>query len=91
MPGFVERLRTPDGLHNSARPIERKNHRYSTSIFFGKEFDCMNQNHKVRPSLPHVALVVETSTAFGRAILGGIAQYVREYGPWTVYIEQRSL
>jgi LacI family transcriptional regulator len=51
----------------------------------------MNQNHRVRPPLPHVALVVETSTAFGRAILGGIAQYVREYGPWTVYIEQRSL
>ncbi len=42
-------------------------------------------------SFPHVALIVETSTAFGRAILDGISQYVRERGPWTVYIEQRSL
>ena len=41
--------------------------------------------------LPHVALIVETSTAYGRAILSGISQYVREHGPWTVYIEQRSL
>ena len=41
--------------------------------------------------LPHVALIVETSTAFGRAILEGISQYVHEHGPWTVYIEQRSL
>lgn len=44
-----------------------------------------------RFALPHVALIVETSTAYGRAILSGISQYVREHGPWTVYIEQRSL
>ena len=43
------------------------------------------------PPLPHVALIVETSTAYGRAILSGISQFVREHGPWTVYIEQRSL
>jgi LacI family transcriptional regulator len=36
-------------------------------------------------------LIVETSTAYGRSILSGISQYVREHGPWTVYIEQRSL
>jgi LacI family transcriptional regulator len=44
-----------------------------------------------RLALPHVALIVETSTAYGRSILSGISQYVRECGPWTVYIEQRSL
>ena len=38
-----------------------------------------------------MALIVETSTAFGRAILDGVSQYIREHGPWTVYIEQRSL
>ncbi len=48
-----------------------------------------SRSHVLR--LPHVALIVETSTAFGRAILEGISQYVREHGPWTVYIEQRSL
>jgi LacI family transcriptional regulator len=49
------------------------------------------ENRKRRSALPHVALIVETSTAYGRAILSGISQYVREHGPWTVYIEQRSL
>src|SRR5262245_91893 len=29
--------------------------------------------------------------AYGREILWGVAQYVWECGPWTVYIEQRSL
>ncbi len=52
----------------------------------------MAENRRRRPfALPHVALIVETSTAYGRAILSGISQYVREHGPWTVYIEQRSL
>jgi LacI family transcriptional regulator len=51
----------------------------------------MAENRKRRSVLPHVALIVETSTAYGRAILSGISQYVREHGPWTVYIEQRSL
>jgi LacI family transcriptional regulator len=52
----------------------------------------MAENRRRRSSaLPHVALIVETSTAYGRAILSGISQYVREHGPWTVYIEQRSL
>ena len=52
----------------------------------------MAENRRRRRSaLPHVALIVETSTAYGRAILSGISQYVREHGPWTVYIEQRSL
>ncbi len=52
----------------------------------------MNRSsHAQKTPFPHVALIVETSTAFGRAILDGISQYIREHGPWTVYIEQRSL
>jgi LacI family transcriptional regulator len=38
-----------------------------------------------------VALVIETSLASGRDILRGIARYVREYGPWSIYHEPRSL
>jgi LacI family transcriptional regulator len=38
-----------------------------------------------------VACIVETSMAYGREILWGVAQYLRESSPWTVYIEQRSL
>ncbi len=41
--------------------------------------------------IPHVALILETSTAYGRAIIRGATRYIREAGPWTVYIEQRSL
>jgi LacI family transcriptional regulator len=51
----------------------------------------MAEHRSRRSALPHVALIVETSTAYGRSILSGISQYVREHGPWTVYIEQRSL
>jgi LacI family transcriptional regulator len=44
-----------------------------------------------RFALPHIALIVETSAAYGGAILAGVSQYLHECGPWTVYIEQRSL
>jgi len=40
---------------------------------------------------PHVAFILETSMAHGREILHGVAEYVRENGPWTVYLDQRSL
>ena len=39
---------------------------------------------------PHIALVIETSLASGRDILRGIARYVREYGPWSIYHEPRQ-
>jgi len=44
-----------------------------------------------RTGPPHVALIVETSLAYGRGLLQGIGQYIRENGPWSVYLEQRSL
>jgi LacI family transcriptional regulator len=34
---------------------------------------------------------VETSLAPGREILRGIARYIREYGPWSTFLEPRSL
>lgn len=40
---------------------------------------------------PRVALIVETSLASGRDILRGIARYVREQGPWSIYHEPRAL
>lgn len=41
--------------------------------------------------IPQVLLLVETSRAYGRAIMEGIGQYVRERGPWSVYFEERGL
>jgi len=40
---------------------------------------------------PRVALVIETSTSFGRTLLGGIAAYIRENRPWAVYFGERSV
>jgi LacI family transcriptional regulator len=44
-----------------------------------------------RSGPPHVALIVETSTVFGRRVLRGVSLYVRENGPWSIYVEQRSI
>jgi LacI family transcriptional regulator len=38
-----------------------------------------------------VALIVETSTVFGRRVLRGVSLYLRENGPWSIYLEQRSI
>jgi LacI family transcriptional regulator len=43
------------------------------------------------PTIPHVALVIETSMAYGRGLLRGISQYVTEHGYWSIYVDQRSL
>jgi LacI family transcriptional regulator len=40
---------------------------------------------------PHVALLIETSLASGRDILRGIARYVREHTPWSLYHEAHGL
>ena len=60
----------------------------------GKKF---NTKAKARSSaikrgiLPRVALIVETSTLFGRRLLSGIAQYMRENGRWSVYFTDRAV
>jgi LacI family transcriptional regulator len=47
---------------------------------------CRNPTHP-----PHVALLIETSLASGRDILRGIARYVRENAPWSLYHEAHGL
>jgi len=44
-----------------------------------------------RRSRPHVALFVESSLEYGRGVLRGIASYLRERGPWSIFLEQREL
>jgi len=44
-----------------------------------------------RSDPPRVALIIETSTSFGRRLLSGIAAYIRENRPWSVYFGQRSV
>ena len=38
-------------------------------------------------AVPHVAVLVETSTGWGRQLIRGIAAYTREYGPWNTWID----
>lgn len=40
---------------------------------------------------PHVALIIETATAYGRHILHGINRYLRTHQAWSVYLEQHDL
>src|SRR5580700_2678372 len=40
---------------------------------------------------PLVALMVESSRAYGRGLLHGIAEYVRLHGPWSIYLAERGL
>jgi LacI family transcriptional regulator len=41
--------------------------------------------------IPHVALLVETSHGYGRAVLQGIMQYLSEKGPWSLYFRPQGL
>jgi LacI family transcriptional regulator len=44
-----------------------------------------------RTERPRVALLVESSRAYGRGILAGVAKYVREHEPWSVFYQELSL
>lgn len=40
---------------------------------------------------PKVALLIESSRAYGRGLLRGIAAYVRDHRSWSTYVEPRGL
>ncbi|HYO09869.1 MAG TPA: DNA-binding transcriptional regulator, partial [Tepidisphaeraceae bacterium] len=40
-----------------------------------------------RPSLKHVALIVESAIAPRRSMLAGVARYIQEHEPWAVYLK----
>src|SRR5271170_5369924 len=42
-------------------------------------------------SRPRVALLIESSRAYGRGTLLGVAKYLREHRPWAVFLQERSL
>lgn len=39
---------------------------------------------------PQVALLIETSNAYARGLLEGITAYVREHGPWSIYLSEHG-
>ncbi len=40
---------------------------------------------------PRVALMIETSTVYGRNLLQGITRYLRSHRDWSIYLEQREV
>ena len=44
-----------------------------------------------RARTPQVALLLETSTEYGRGLLRGILRYSRLHGPWSMYVAPRHL
>jgi LacI family transcriptional regulator len=40
---------------------------------------------------PRVALIVETSTSWGRRTIEGVIDYCRHHGPWSLYLEPRGI
>ena len=44
------------------------------------------------PQLTHrrVALLVETSKAFGRGVLRGVSRWLCEHEPWSLYADERG-
>lgn len=42
-------------------------------------------------SIPHVALLIETSREYARGLLRGVARYHQEYGPWSIFFEPHGL
>src|ERR1700722_13655867 len=50
-----------------------------------------NIRHPLRgKSRPQVALLIETSNAYARGLLEGVAAYVREHRPWSIYLSEHG-
>jgi LacI family transcriptional regulator len=41
-------------------------------------------------TLRNVALLIETSNAYARGLLRGIVSYIREFGPWSIYLAEHG-
>jgi LacI family transcriptional regulator len=41
--------------------------------------------------IPRVAVWIETSRGYGRGLIRGVADYVREHGPWSIYFTPHGL
>lgn len=45
----------------------------------------------IRKSVPRIALWVDTSTGWGRRLIGGVMDWSRQNGPWHLWVEPHSL
>jgi LacI family transcriptional regulator len=40
---------------------------------------------------PRVALLIESSRAYGRGTLMGVSKYIRQHGPWSIFFQDQGL
>ena len=52
--------------------------------------NCVNMKNLVSPRNRHVGLLIESSRAYGRGLLRGIARYIRTHRHWTVSVQVRG-
>jgi LacI family transcriptional regulator len=71
-------------VKSSTRPGARRLKHVGT----GDDVDAKSQE---TPGLKHVALLVETTGAYGRGLIQGIAKYNREHGNWSTYFRPHAL
>lgn len=43
-----------------------------------------------KPEMPHVAVLVDTATGWGRRLVRGVINYSRSHGPWYLWIQSRG-
>src|SRR4051794_27349172 len=46
---------------------------------------CPSNTRRLEPNAPRVALLIESSNAYGRGLLAGVEEYIRDHEPWSVY------
>ena len=51
----------------------------------------LSRAERAMPKVPQVALLIETSRAYGRGVLLGINGYLRAHGPWSIYVHTNDL
>jgi LacI family transcriptional regulator len=51
----------------------------------------MGSTHDASATPPLVAVILDAARPYDRLIIGGIAQYVREHEPWSLYVEEDPL
>ena len=55
-----------------------------------KTLRATRPSHRVL-AVPRVAILVDTSTTWGRNILGGVIAYTRAHGRWQIFVEARGM
>jgi LacI family transcriptional regulator len=49
------------------------------------------QAQAIPAARPLVAVILDAASSYDRLIIGGVAQYAREHGPWSLYVEEDPL